>query len=130
MPMRSAIPVTMPGRAMGRRISNEMKSLPKNRVRYSAPAANVPSTMAIRVAVPATRIDIQSACQKSARPNVTLNQFKVRAGGGNWYVDVSVVKAYSVMTASGKYKNVTAPTVANVRGQEVRSRVAVRLERI
>ncbi|MCY1557478.1 hypothetical protein D9M68_943280 [compost metagenome] len=49
-----AMPVMMPGRAMGRISISEMPSLPKKSRRYSAAAARVPSTRAIRVASAAT----------------------------------------------------------------------------
>src|SRR5579859_5955246 len=43
---------------------------------------------------------------------MTLNQLKVRPGGGNWDVCRSVVNAYRMITNSGKYKNSSAPSEA------------------
>ena len=45
--LASAMPVTTPGSAIGRMISSETVSRPKNRKRCSARAAIVPSTSAI-----------------------------------------------------------------------------------
>ncbi len=59
------MPVTMPGSAMGSRISRVTASLPKNLKRYMAAAAKVPSTMAIAMEASAT-------CTESAerRPEI------------------------------------------------------------
>ena len=51
----SAIPVTMPGSAMGRMTRNETASRPKNRNRATPRAARLPSTSAIDVAIAAVR---------------------------------------------------------------------------
>ena len=51
---RSAMPVMMPGSAIGRMTSSEMVSRPKNFVRDTAAAQSVPSTSAIAVEIAAT----------------------------------------------------------------------------
>ena len=51
---RSAMPVMMPGSAIGRMKSSEMESLPKKRARERPAAASVPKTSAIAVATSAT----------------------------------------------------------------------------
>ena len=59
--LASATPVTTPGSAIGKMISSETVSRPKNRNRCSASAAIVPSTSAISVATRATCTDTQTA---------------------------------------------------------------------
>ena len=56
---RSAMPVMMPGSAMGRMTRSEIVSRPKNRSRDTAAAHSVPRTMAISVEIAATRSDRQ-----------------------------------------------------------------------
>jgi hypothetical protein len=56
-----AMPVTTPGRAMGRMISRETVSRPKKRNRCSARAAIVPSTSAMAVATSATSTETTMA---------------------------------------------------------------------
>jgi hypothetical protein len=79
---RSAMPVTMPGSAMGSTSRNDTASRPKKRLRDTAAAASVPSTSATAVAILATRSERNSACQKSLRPAATANHRSVSAGGG------------------------------------------------
>jgi hypothetical protein len=57
----SAIPVMIPGRARGSRITSETTSRPKKRKRCTANAASEPSTIAIAVAIAAARSDSHSA---------------------------------------------------------------------
>ena len=59
---RSAMPVMMPGSAIGRMTSSEIASRPKNSSRDTAAAQSVPSTSAIAVAIAATVTDSCSAC--------------------------------------------------------------------
>ena len=59
---RSAMPVMMPGSAMGRMTSSEMVSRPKKRVRLTAAAQSVPRTSAMTVEMVATLTDRVSAC--------------------------------------------------------------------
>ena len=81
---RSAMPVTMPGRAIGSTSSRVMPSRPKKRLRQRAAAASVPRTRAMAVATAATCTDSHSAFQMSWRSQATANQRRVRPGGGNW----------------------------------------------
>ena len=55
----SAIPVTIPGSAIGRMTRNEIVSRPKKRWRATASAASVPSRSAIAVAPSAALSDIR-----------------------------------------------------------------------
>ena len=87
------MPVTMPGRAIGRRRRNEIVSRPKNRLRQTASAARVPRTSAQSVAIAATLVDSASACQRSARCQATPNQRSVSPGGGKTKLLSSVVNA-------------------------------------
>ena len=80
---RSDMPVMMPGRAMGNRISSEIWSRPKNFARLIAAATNVPSTSASAVEIAATCSDRYSGGQMSARFHATANHLSVRPGGGN-----------------------------------------------
>ena len=57
----SAMPVTMPGSAIGRMISSETAWRPKKRVRRSASPASVPRSRAIAVASSATSTLTSSA---------------------------------------------------------------------
>ena len=79
---RSAIPVMIPGSAMGRMKSSEIASLPKNLVRAMAAAAIVPRIIARRVASSATRTESQTAFQMSCRSQTTPNHLSVNPGGG------------------------------------------------
>ncbi len=63
----SAMPVTMPGSAIGRMISSETESRPKNRNRCSARAAMVPSTSATSVATIATCTETHTASRAPSR---------------------------------------------------------------
>jgi len=69
----SAIPVTIPGSAIGRMIRNETASRPKKRWRETAIAASEPSTSAIAVAPAAAFSETRSASRTPglsiARPN-------------------------------------------------------------
>ena len=80
----SAMPVMMPGSAIGSTNSSVTDSRPRKRLFASANAASVPRTIAMQVATDATESDIRSAAQMSSRANATENQCSVRPGGGNW----------------------------------------------
>ena len=56
-----AMPVTMPGRAIGRMTRNDTVSRPKNRKRWTAKASSDPSTSATTVAPSAARSEFRSA---------------------------------------------------------------------
>ncbi|MCY1443349.1 hypothetical protein D9M71_597590 [compost metagenome] len=77
-----AMPVMMPGRAMGRISISEMLSLPKKSRRYSAPAARVPRIMAISVATQAILTDSQMASSTSLRWATMANHFRVKPCSG------------------------------------------------
>ena len=80
---RSDMPVMIPGKAMGNRISSEIWSRPKKRARLIAAATSVPSTSASRVEIAATFSDRYSGGQMSGRFHATANHFSVSPGGGN-----------------------------------------------
>ena len=79
----SAMPVTIPGSAIGRMTRNEIASRPKKRCRATASAASEPSRSAIAVAPSAAFTERSSASRtpglsSTARPN----HFVVRPGIG------------------------------------------------
>ena len=80
---RSAMPVMMPGSAIGRMTSSDIVSRPKKRVCETAAAQSVPSTRAMAVEAAATRSDRPSASHTSGRFHVTPSHFSVRPGGGH-----------------------------------------------
>ena len=90
---RSAMPVTIPGSAIGRTNRRDIASRPKNFARASAAAASVPRSSASAVDTRATRIDSASASQTSGRPQATANQRNVRPGGGNSKLRSSLLNA-------------------------------------
>ena len=78
-----AIPVTIPGRAIGRMITKEIVSRPKKRWRPTAIEASVPRTRAIAVAAAPTLSEVSSACWAPWSWIATLNQWVVRLGSGH-----------------------------------------------
>src|SRR5688572_14653392 len=82
MAASKAMPVTMPGNAMGNTNNTVSASLAGKRALASANAASVPSTSAINVAQVATPSDSVSDCQMSLRAKATSNQCSVSPGGG------------------------------------------------
>src|SRR4026207_724580 len=82
---RSAMPVMMPGSAIGTTNSSEIASRPKNRARASAAAAPAPSSRGSRpapAAAAATLSDNVSAAQMSGRVAAMANHRAVSPGGG------------------------------------------------
>ena len=77
---RSAMPVMMPGSAIGRMTSSEIASRPKNFEPDTAAAQSVPSTMAITVAIAATVTESCSAAHTSGRFQVTASHCGGQAG--------------------------------------------------
>ncbi|MCY1448546.1 hypothetical protein D9M71_652240 [compost metagenome] len=73
-----AMPVMMPGRAIGRISISEMLSLPKKLRRYRAAEASVPRNRAIRVARKAICTESLIDSTTSARANATVNHFRVK----------------------------------------------------
>src|SRR3982750_3917266 len=79
---RSAIPVTMPGKAMGRMTSSEITSRPKNLLPETAAAQSVPRISAISVEIAATCTESVIAAHTSGRAAATANHLSVSPGGG------------------------------------------------
>jgi hypothetical protein len=82
MAANKAMPVTMPGSAIGSTNSTVSESLAGKRARANAKAASVPRMSAITVAQAATASDSDSDCQMSDRANAASNQRSVSPGGG------------------------------------------------
>src|SRR5947208_14765414 len=82
----SAIPVTTPGRAIGRTSRNVIASRPKNRKRLTAAAAAVPSTSATVVARTAAFSDSTKASRASWSCQAELNHFVVKPAIGQLWV--------------------------------------------
>src|ERR671933_1137806 len=78
----SAIPVMIPGSAIGRTSSSETASRPKKRKRATANAAAVPSTSATPVASSPAFSDRYSACRISSLCQVDPNHLVESPGGG------------------------------------------------
>ncbi len=74
----SAMPVTIPGSAIGSTSRNVTDSRPKKRKRASANAAMEPSTSATDVASTAARTDSQMALRTSGEFHATQNHFVVK----------------------------------------------------
>src|SRR5438309_9525315 len=74
----SAIPVMIPGSAIGSTIRNETASRPKKRKRCTANAAIEPSVTAIVVAISAALTDSQSAWRIASLCQVDENHFVER----------------------------------------------------
>jgi hypothetical protein len=88
-----AMPVTMPGRAIGRMKPMAIRSLPRNSRRASASAASVPSDTAASVAASATSAESKSAERTSSLPSAAENQRVVKPCGGKENALSSVLKA-------------------------------------
>ena len=74
----SAIPVTIPGSAIGRMTRNAIASRPKKRYRATASAASVPSSSAIAVAPRAAFSETRSASRTPGLSIAFPNHFVVR----------------------------------------------------
>src|SRR5438876_12221037 len=84
----SAMPVTTPGRAIGRTSRNVIASRPKKRNRLTAVAAAVPSTSAIVVAIPAAFSDRTRALRASSLCHAAWNHFVLKPAIGQlWMLD-------------------------------------------
>ena len=79
----SAMPVTMPGSAIGSTSRTVMLSLPRKLPRAMPSAVSEPRTIATNVATAATDNDRRIAAQISERANAASNQCSVSPGGGN-----------------------------------------------
>src|ERR687887_494019 len=84
----SAIPVTTPGRAIGRTSRNVIVSRPKKRKRVTAVAAAVPSTKAMAVARPAAFNERTSASRASWFSQAERNHLVLKPAIGQlWMFD-------------------------------------------
>src|SRR5439155_18896753 len=92
----SAIPVMIPGRAIGRTRMNETVSLPKNRNRWTAKAAAEPSTRATAVAMTPVFSDSTTALLTSGSWRATGNHFSDRLGIGQLWM-LEGLNAYRMM---------------------------------
>ena len=92
----------MPGSAIGSTSSIENASLPKKRWRHIASAASVPSSSASSVAAAATCSDSPTASRMSGRRAAAANHCSVKPCSGKLNAALSVLKAYSAMTSSGR----------------------------
>ena len=108
----NAMPVTIPGRAIGSTNRNEIASRPKNVNRWRASAARVPSTMATAVATRPTWMDSPSASRRSSFSKATPNQSVVKFSIGQVCARDSL-NAYRAMTAMGRYRKPRTPSVAS-----------------
>src|SRR5690348_5639176 len=82
----SAMPVMIPGSAIGRTSRKEIASRPKNRKRWTANAAIDPSTTAIAVESSPARTDSHSAWRISASCQVEENHFVDRPCRGQLWM--------------------------------------------
>ena len=79
----SAMPVTIPGSAIGRMTRNEIASRPKKRYRETAIAASDPSTSAIRVAPRAAFKETSNASRTPGLSIARPNHFVVSPSSGH-----------------------------------------------
>ena len=107
----SAMPVTMPGSAIGRTNRNEIASRPKNAKRWIASAASVPSTIATSVAATPIWSDRTIASTRSLFAKATANQSVVKFAIGQVWARLWL-NAYRAMTTIGRYRNPSAAIVA------------------
>src|SRR2546426_9432423 len=96
----SAMPVTTPGRAIGRTSRKVIASRPKKRKRLTAVAAAVPSTSATAVATPAALSESVSASRASGLFQAEWNHFVVKPAIGQVWM-FEELKAYTQMRTSG-----------------------------
>src|ERR1700730_10880725 len=100
----NAIPVMIPGRAIGSTSRNEIASRPKKRKRSTAKAAIEPSTIAIAVEIRPARTDSHNAWRISALCHVELNHFVDRPFSGQLWM-FEGLNAYRMMIAIGTNRN-------------------------
>jgi hypothetical protein len=110
----SAIPVMIPGNAIGSRITSDTASRPKKRKRSTAKAAIEPSTSAIPVASSPARTDSHSAWRTSSLCQVEENQ-RVDSPDSGQLCTFEGLNAYSMMITIGKNRNsmISAANTAN-----------------
>ena len=110
----SAMPVTTPGRAMGRTSRKLIESRPKNAKRWTAIAARVPSTRAIATAPSAARIEFMIACGMAGLASASPNHCRPKPGGGHAMKLLSL-KALIATIRSGTYRKARTTQVASRR---------------
>src|SRR5262245_53715028 len=96
----SAIPVMIPGSAIGSRRSSENDSRPKNEKRWIANEAIVPRTRAIAVAARPTSTESRSDERRNSSCQATLNQCVDQSVIGQLWIG-EALNAYSAMTTRG-----------------------------
>ena len=102
-----AIAVTIPGSAIGRTSRNDTLLRPKNRNRWTANAAALPSARANRVAIVATSSEFASASRTWGLRHAIPNHFVVNSWIGHACATLSL-NAYRTMIASGTYRNTSS----------------------
>src|SRR5436309_11447314 len=105
-----AIPVMIPGSAIGSTSRNDTDSRPKKRKRAIANAAAEPSTSALAVASSAARTESQIASRTSWACHATPNQCVVRPGMGQ-LCTFDLLNAYTMISASGIHRKSTTSAV-------------------
>ena len=80
----SAMPVTIPGSAIGRMTRNEIVSRPKKRWRATAREARVPRTSAMAVASAPASSDRMNASRAPVLSRAFPNHSSVSPGGGHF----------------------------------------------
>src|SRR6202007_647281 len=100
----SAIPVMIPGSAIGSTRNREIVSRPKKRKRCTANAAIDPSSVAIPVASRPARTDSHSAWRTSALWQVEENHLVDKPGSGQ-LCTFELLNAYKRMITIGKNRN-------------------------
>src|SRR5213596_691764 len=102
----SAMPVTTPGKAIGRTSRKVTASRPKNLKRLTAAAAAVPSTSATVVASTAAFSESTSASRASWSCHAKLNHFVLKPAIGQlWMFDE--LNAYTKISTSGSQRKST-----------------------
>ncbi len=81
-----AMPVTIPGRAIGRIRKNDTTSRPKKWKRWTANAARLPRTSATTIAKSATSMDRKNASRTSSLARASAYQFKVNCWIGQTWI--------------------------------------------
>ena len=99
--VRSAMPVTTPGSAIGRMNRNEIVWRPKNEYRWTASAASVPRTSARAVATVATMIELTNAEMRVGFDAASPNHLNVKPVGGQAWERLSL-KARTARIPSGR----------------------------
>ena len=96
-----AIPVTMPGSAIGSTKSSEIAFLPKNRNRESAKAMQVPRRSASAAARRPTVSECTSASRANWSPHASRNQCVVKSDTGQVGI-LDAPNAFIAITRSGR----------------------------